>query len=145
MDCSMPGFPVPHYLLEFAQTYIHWVDDVVQSFILCCPLLHLPSTFPSIGVFSNEYALHVKWPQNIGTSASAINIQGWSPLGLTGLVSLLSKGLLRVFSSIALWKHQFFSLYGPAVTSVHDYWKNHSFDYTDLCWQSEFKVAYFVE
>ena len=75
----------------------------------------------------------------IGISASAsvlvMNIQDWFPLGWTGLISWLSKGLLRVFSEL-----QFESinslvlslLYGPTLTSIH-YWKNHSFDYTDPC------------
>ena len=79
--------------------------------------------------------------QSIGASASVLpmNIQGWFPLGLIGLFPLLSKGLSIVISSISL-KHQFFGAqlsYGPILTSVHDYWKNHSFDYTDLCRQSD--------
>ena len=68
-----------------------------------------------------------------------INIQGWSPLGLTGLISLQSKGLSRVFSSTTIWKQQFFSvrlLHGPTLTSIHDYGKKHSFDSLDLCRQS---------
>ena len=79
--------------------------------ILCRPLLLPPSIFPSIRVFSNESALHIRW-LCIGASASAtvfpMNIQGWFPLGLTGLISLLSKHLLRVFSSTIVRKHQFF-------------------------------------
>ena len=57
MDYSTPGFPVLHYLPEFAQTYIHWVH-----LILCHPLLP-PSVFPSIRVFSSELALHIRWPK----------------------------------------------------------------------------------
>ena len=79
--------------------------------ILCRPLLLLPSIFPSIRVFSNESALCISWP-SIEASALAsvllINIQGWFPLGLTGLI-LLSKGLSRAFSSTTVQKHQFFS------------------------------------
>ena len=81
--------------------------------------------------------------QSIGvpTSASVLpmNIQGWLPLGLTGLSSLLSKGLSRVFSITTVQKHQFCSqlLYSPTLTSIHDHWKNHSLDYTDLCLQSD--------
>jgi len=59
MDCSMPGFPVPHYLLEFAQIYVHWVGDAIYS---SHPLLS-PSPFAFIKVFSNELALCVRWPQ----------------------------------------------------------------------------------
>ena len=59
MDCSMSGFPVLPYLPEFAQTHVHWVDDT----ILCHPFLLLPTIFPSIRVFFNESALHVRWPK----------------------------------------------------------------------------------
>ena len=61
MDCSTPGFPVLHHLPELAQTYVHRVGDAIQPFH---PLfLLLPSIFPSIRVFSNESALHIKWPK----------------------------------------------------------------------------------
>ena len=87
------------------------IESVMPSnhLILCRPLLLLPSIFPSIRVFSNESALHNRW-QSIGVSASAsvlpMNIQDWFPLGLTGLNSLQSKGLSRVFSSITVQKHK---------------------------------------
>ena len=74
--------------------------------ILCHFLLLLPSIFPCLRVFSNELSLHIRWPKYwTSTSASvlSVNIQGWRPLGLTGWISLLSKGLSRVFSSTA-WK-----------------------------------------
>ena len=63
MDCSMPGFPVHHQLPVFPQTMS--IKSVIPSnhLILCCPLLLLPSIFPSIGVFSNESALHIRWPK----------------------------------------------------------------------------------
>ena len=80
--------------------------------ILCHPLLLLPSIFPSIRIFSNKSVLCIRWP-SIGTSASALvlamNIQDWFPLRLTGLISLLSKGLTRFFSNTTVQKHQFFS------------------------------------
>ena len=63
MDCSTPGFPVHHQLPEFAQTHVYLVGDVVQSSILCHPLLLLPSIFPSIRVFSNESVLCIRWPK----------------------------------------------------------------------------------
>ena len=79
--------------------------------ILCRPLLLLPLIFPSIMVFSNESALLIRC-QSIVASASAsvlpLNSQGWFLLGWTGLISLLSKGLSRVFSNITVQKHQFF-------------------------------------
>ena len=64
MNHSTPGLPVHHHLLEFTQTYIHWVGDAISHLILCCPLLFLPSLFPSIKIFSNELALHIKWPKS---------------------------------------------------------------------------------
>ena len=65
-----------------------------------------------------------------------MNIQGWLPLWLIGLISLLSQVLSRVFYNTTIQKHQYFAsslLYGPTFTSVHDYWKSHIFDSTDLC------------
>ena len=76
--------------------------------ILCHPLLLLPSIFPSIRSFPVSQ-LFASGDQSVGASASAsvlsLNIQGWFPLGLTGLISLQSKGLSRVFSSFTVWKH----------------------------------------
>ena len=89
------------------------IESVMPSnhLILCCPLLLLPSIFPRIRVFSNESVLHIGG-QSIGASGSAsvlpVSIQGWFPLGLTGLISLQSKGLSRVFSNTTVQKHQFF-------------------------------------
>ena len=60
-DCSTPGFPVHHQLPELIQTHVHRVSDAIHL-ILCRPLLLLPSIFPSIRVFSNESALHIRWP-----------------------------------------------------------------------------------
>ena len=97
--------------------------------ILCHPILCLPSIFPSIRVFSNESALHIRWP-NIGASASIsvlpMNTRDWSPLVWTGWISLQSKGLSRVFSkpqfkNINLSVLSF--LYSPTLTSTHDSWK----------------------
>ena len=87
--------------------------------ILCCPLLLLPSVFR---IFSNESALCVGG-QSIGVSASAsvlpMNIQCWTPLELTGLISLQSKGLSRVFSSTTVQKCQFFSTRPSLWSSSH--------------------------
>ena len=81
--------------------------------VLCCPLLLLPSIFPSIRLFSNEeHQLFALGGQSIGVSASILvlpmNTQDWSPLGWTGWISLQSKGLSRVFSKTTVQKHQFF-------------------------------------
>ena len=82
-----------------------------KHLILCCHILLLPSVFPASGSF--PMSLHfASCGQRIGASASEsvlpMNIQGWFPLGLTGLISLQSKGLTRVFSNITVQKHQFF-------------------------------------
>ena len=63
MNRSTPGLPVHHQLLEFAQTHVHRVGDAIQHFILCHPLLLPPPIPPSIRVFSNESALHIRWPK----------------------------------------------------------------------------------
>ena len=110
MDCSTPGFPVLHYLLEFAQTQVHWVSDAIQ------PSHSLSPPFsPALNLSQHQsFPMSQFFPSgglSIGASASAavlpMNIQGWFPLGLTGLISLLFKGLSRVFCSTTVWKHQF--------------------------------------
>ena len=63
VDCSTPGSPVLHYLLQFAQTPVHWVGDPSSHLMLCCPLLPLLSVFPSIKVVSNESVLRIRWPK----------------------------------------------------------------------------------
>ena len=109
MDCSMTGLPDPHYLPEIAQIHVHWVSDIIQPSLSLSPLLLLPSIFPSIRVFSNKSALHIRWWKYCSFSISpSNNIQSWFSLGLTGLISLQSKGLSRVFSNTTVQKHQFF-------------------------------------
>ena len=97
-----------------------WWWYLIVHLILCHSRLLLPSVFPSISCccccffFSNEPALHIRRGQSIGASASAsvlpMSIQCWFPLGLTGWISLQSKGLSRVFSSTTVWKHQSFGV-----------------------------------
>ena len=100
MDCTMPGFPVhqgnSRSLLKLMST-----ESVMPSnHLILCRLLLLPSIFPSIRIFSNESALWIRWPKYWSFSSSLLlNIQDYFPLGLTGLISLQSKGLSRVFSS----------------------------------------------
>ena len=89
------------------------IESVISSnhLILCHPLLLLPSIFPSIRVFSNESALHIRWPKywsfSFNTSPSNEHL-GLISLGWTGWISLQSKGLSRVFSNTTVQKHQFF-------------------------------------
>ena len=83
MDCSMPGFPFLHYFLEFAQTHIYWVSDVIQPSHPLSPLVLLPSIFPSMRVFSSESALCIRWPQSWSFSFSTSPSSEYS-----GLISL---------------------------------------------------------
>ena len=104
--------------------------------ILCCPLLLPPSIFLSIRVlFSPISWFFASVGQSIRVSASAsvllVNIQDLFPLGLTCWISLQSKGLSRVFSNTkfkSISSSALSFLYGPTLTSIHDYWKSHSFD-----------------
>ena len=90
-----------------------WTATLIpyNHLILCRPLLLLPSVFPSIRVFSHESALHIRWSKYWSFSFSpSMNIQDWFPLGFTDLISLLSKGLSRVFSNTTVRKQQFMLL-----------------------------------
>ena len=116
-----------------------WCHPTISSsfvpFSSCLQSLPASGSFPVSQLFASGN-------QSIGASASAsvlpMNIQGWFPLGLTGLISLQSKGLSRVFSNTTVWSisSALSPLYGPTLTSLLDCWKNHSFDCTDLCQQS---------
>ena len=108
MDCSMPGFPVLHYFLEFAQTHCPSSVDRGQTTVLPS-VIHFPSCPHS---FSASWSFPVIWlfesgGQRIGTSASPsflpINVQGWFPSGLNGLIPLLSNGLFKKFFLINLF------------------------------------------
>ena len=107
-ECSMPIFPILHHLLELAQIHVHWVSDVNQPYhpisSPSLPVFPVPRSFPMSLLFTSG-------GQRIGASVSNIpmSIQGWFPLGLTGLISLHSKGLSRVFFNTTAQKHQFFS------------------------------------
>ena len=100
--------------------------------ILCHLLLLLPSIFPSIRVFSNEPVLCIRWPKYWSFSISPSNeYSGLISLGLTGLISLQSKGLSKVFSNTTVQKHRFFGTPLSLWSNSHihtGYWKNHSFD-----------------
>ena len=139
-DCSSPGFPVLHYLPEFAQTHVHWVSDVIQPSL---PLLLLPSIFPSIKVFSKQLALCIRWPKywSFNFTISPSNEH-------SGLISFKIDWLylLPVQSTLkCLLQHHILkaSILGHSaffmvqLTSVHEYWKNHSFDYIDFCQWSD--------
>ena len=121
------------------------IESVIPSnhFIVCHHLLLLPSVFPCIRSFPKSWVFE-SGGQGIGASALTLvlpmNIQCWFLLGLIHLISFLSKGLSRVFSSTTVWSISssvLSLLYGPTLTPRHNYRKNHSFDSTDLCWQSD--------
>ena len=81
-DCSKPGFPLHHQLLEYAQIHVHWVSDAIQPSHPCHPLLLLPSIFPSIRIFSNELTLYIRWPKYWRFSFSiSLSNEWWSPWG----------------------------------------------------------------
>ena len=107
-------------------------SSVVISFSSCL------QSFPASGSLSMSQ-LFAPGGQSIGASVLffLINIQVWFPLGLTGLI-LQFKGLSRVFFNTfkSISSSALSLLYGPTLTSTHDYWKDHSFDYMDFCWQS---------
>ena len=111
MDNSMPGFPVHHRFPELAQTHVDWVSDAIQPSHSVVPFSSRLQSVPASGSFPMNW-LFASGGQSIGASVSAsvlpMNIQDWFPLGLTGWISLQSKGLSRVFSNTTLQKHQFF-------------------------------------
>ena len=130
-----------------------WCHPTISS--SAAPFSFYLQSLPASGSFPMS-CLFTSDSQSIGASASAsvfsmslfnqpwiglisfrIDWLDWSPI--EGLISLLSKGLWRVFSSTTFESiSSLLSLfYGPTFTSIHDYWKNHSFDYSNLCWQSD--------
>ena len=117
MDYSTPDFPVLHFLLEFAETPIHWVNGAINYLILCCFLLLLPSIVSSIRVFFNESALCIRWPKycsfsfNISSSSElsvliSFRIDRFDLLAVQGTL----KSLLQHHNSKAsiLWCSAFF-------------------------------------
>ena len=122
--------------------------------ILCHPLLLLPSIFPSIRIFPNESVLCIRWPKYWSFSFSISSFQwifrtgflyDWligSPCSPRDSQESSPAPQFKDINSLALSL-----LYGPTLTSIHDYWKKHSFDYMNLCWQSDvfaFEYAKFV-
>ena len=133
----MPGFPVHHQLPELTQTHVHRVGEPSNHLILCCSFLLPPSIFPSIRVFSSESVLCIRWPKYWSFIFSISPSNKYS-----GLISfrmdwldLLAESSPRVSSQESSPAPQFKSvyssvlnfLYSAALTSIHEYWKNHSF------------------
>ena len=115
MDCSTPGLPVYHQLPEFTRTHVHWVGDAIQpSHPQSSPSPFALNLSQHQGFFFPMSQFFSSGGQSIVASASAsvlpVNIQGWFILGWTGLISLQSKWLSRVFSNTTVQKHQFFDV-----------------------------------
>ena len=135
MDCSIPGFPVHHQLLELAQMHFHQVSDAIQrSQPLSSPCPTAFNLSQHQGLFQWVSSSH-QVAQVLRVSALAsvlpLNIHDWFPLGWTGWISLQSKGLSRVFSNTqfkSINSSVLSFLYSPTLTSIHDYWKNNSLD-----------------
>ena len=135
MDCSTPGFPVHHQLLEPTETHVCRVVMPSNHLILCHPLLLLPFIFPSIRVFSKESVLRIRWPKYWSFSFSINPSSEYS-----GLISfridrfdlLAVQGTLKSLfqhhsSKTSIW-HSAFFIVQLSHPSIHDYWKNHSLD-----------------
>ena len=149
MDCSTPGFWVLH--ISWNLLKLLSIEALMPSSYLIshCPLFFLPSVFPSIRIFSIESARHIRW-QSIGASASAsvlpLDIQSWFPVELTGWSPCSPRDSQEFsptpqFQSINSSVVNF--LYIPTLPSVPGYWKSHSFDYMDLCLQSDVSAFFF--
>ena len=132
MGCSTPEFH--HQLLELLKlmSMSHWCHSTISSSVV--PFSSCLQSFPASGSFLVNQLL-VSGGQNSRPSASSsvlpMNIQDWFPLGLTGWISMQSKGLSRVFSNTTVQKHQLFSAQLSSQsnsTSIHDHRKNHSLD-----------------
>ena len=138
MDCSTPGIPVHHHLPELAQTHAHWVGDPIQ---LSHPLL---SPYPPALNLSQHQGLFqwVRWPKFWSVSFSispSDEYLGLISFRMDWLDLLKSKGLSRVFSNTTIQSINFSALsflYSSTLTLIYNYWKNHSLDEMDLCWQS---------
>ena len=141
MDCSAPGLPVPHYLLEFDQVYFHWLSGAIQQSHLL-----LPSSF----AFNlSQHQGRFQWVGCLHHVAKVLELQlqhqsfqwifrvdflydwlVWSPCSARDSQESSLASQFKSIKSLVLSL-----LYGPTLTLVHDYWKDHSFDYMDLCWQ----------
>ena len=142
MDCSTPGFPVLHYLLELAQTHVHWVGDaILASHPLSTPSSPALSLSQHQGLFQWVGSLHqVAKVLRVSASASVLSRifrvdfledwLGWSHCSPRDSQESFPAPQFESINSLVLS-----FLYGPTLTSVHDYWRNHSLDYMELCWQ----------
>ena len=150
MNCSTPGIPVFHYLPEFAQTHVHWVSDAIQP-SYPFSILSLPDSLEKtlmlgkIKGFSSELVLCIRWPKcwsfSICPSSEYSRLISfrvdWFDLFAVQGTKESSQAPQFESTDFFFFFLVFSLLYGPTLISVHDYRKHHSFDYTDLCWQSD--------
>ena len=143
MYSSMPDFPVHHQLLEPTQTHVHNISDAIQpSHPQSSPSPPTINLSQHQGLFQWVGTSHQVAKVLVSASASVLpmSIQDWFPSGLTCWISLelLYCAPYCLFihhsSKASMLQCSAFFLYSPILTSVHDYWENHSFDYMDLCW-----------
>ena len=136
--------PCPLLSPRVARIHVHWISDAANHLILCCPLLLLPSIFSSIRVFSDESAVHIRWPKywNFCFSISPSNeysglisfkIDWFDLLAVQGTLESSPAPQFKSIKSLALRL-----FYGPTLTSIRDCWKNHSSDYM----QSRFIIGF---
>ena len=146
MDCSTPVFPVLHHLPMLTQTHVYWVGNTIQPSRPLSPPSSAFNLFQHHGLFQ-WVSSHIRWPKYWSFSISPFNeysglvsfrIDWFDLLALpTDSEESSSTPQFKSISSSALSL-----LYDPTLTSIHDYWKNHSFDYTDLCWQSNVSMVF---
>ena len=147
MDCSVKVFPVPHYLPEFAQTYSHWIGHAIQ------PAHPLSPASPAAlnvsqhqGLFqrvSSSHTWHKYWNFRLSNSSS-MNIQDWFSLRLTGLSPRDPQESSPASQFYSIKSSALRLLYSATLASIHDYWKNHSYDYLDLWRQNDVSAFWYA-
>ena len=141
MDCSTPRLPVHHQVLDPTQTHVHCIGDAIQA--------SHPLSSPSPPAFNLSQhqghfqwsVLHTRWPKywSVIFSLSPSNeYSGLISFRMDWLDLLVVQGTLEESSPTPQFKRINSSalsfLYSPTLTSIHNYWKNHSLDYRNLCW-----------
>ena len=144
INYSTPGFPLLHHVPELAEAHVHWVSNTIQP-------SHPPLSLPSLPAFNvSQYHNLFQWVSSSHQMAKVLKFQlqhqsfqwlfsvdflkdwvVWYPCCQRDSQESSAAPQFKSINSLALSL-----LYGPTLTSIHDYWKNHSFDYTDLCWHS---------
>ena len=141
----LPSLSSMSFIVSWSLLKLMSIELMMSSnhVILCCSFFLLSLIFPSIRVPSNESALHIRWlkhwsfsfsisPSNKYSGLISFRIDWFGLLALQGNLKSLLQPQFKSIDSLVLSL-----LYGPTLTSVYEYWKSHSFDYIDLCWQSD--------